>query len=180
MSRHDSYDGVAKTLHWAVAIAVLAAIPMGLAMLRVGSGPLQNQLFDLHRSFGALILGLMIIRVLWRLFHRPPPLDASMPALQVYAATAVHLLLYVLLIAVPLGGWIGTNMFPAQITVFGLFTLPEIAGADREMSKLVLGIHGWAGMAVGVLAVMHIGAALHHHFIRKDGLLFRMLPGRRD
>ncbi|MEQ9326214.1 MAG: cytochrome b [Rhodospirillales bacterium] len=180
MSRHDSYDGVAKILHWAVAIAVLAAIPMGLAMLRVGSGPLQNQLFDLHRSFGALILGLMIIRVLWRLFHRPPPLDAKMPALQVHAAAAVHLLLYVLLIAVPLGGWIGTNMFPAQISVFGLFTLPEIAGADREMSKLVLAIHGWAGIAVGVLAVMHIGAALHHHFIRKDGLLFRMLPGRRD
>ena len=103
MSRHDSYDGVAKILHWTVAIAVLAAIPMGLAMLRVGSGPLQNQLFDLHRSFGALILGLMIIRVLWRLFHRPPPLDAKMPALQVYAATAVHLLLYVLLIDPDLG-----------------------------------------------------------------------------
>jgi cytochrome b561 len=179
MNRHDSYDGVAKTLHWIVAISVLAAIPMGLAMLRVGSGPLQNQLFDLHRSFGALVLALMIVRVLWRLFHRPPPHAASMPALQAHAAAAVHLLLYVLLIAVPLGGWIGTNMFPAQITVFGLFTLPELAAPDREMSKLVLAVHGWAGIAVGVLAMMHIGAALHHHFIRKDGLLFRMLPGRR-
>lgn len=174
-----SYDGVAKTFHWVVAACVIAVIPMGIAMLRVGPGSLQNQLFDLHRSFGALVLALMALRLLWRLFHSPPPLEIDLAPAQRLAASAVHLLLYVLLIAIPLVGWIGTNMFPAQISVFGLFTLPELAGANRELSKTVLGIHGWAGFFVGGLVVMHIAAALHHQFIRKDGLIDRMLPGRR-
>ncbi|MRG70822.1 cytochrome b [Alphaproteobacteria bacterium HT1-32] len=173
-----SYTGTAKLLHWVIAFCVIAAIPMGIAMLRVGSGPLQNQLFDLHRSFGALILGLMALRIIWRLFHKPPPLDIELAPAQRFAAGATHILLYVLLLAIPLGGWIGTNMYPAQISVFGLFTLPALTGADREMSETVLWIHGWAGFAVGGLILMHIGAALHHHFIRKDGLLNRMLPGK--
>ena len=160
-----SYTGTAKLLHWVIALCVIAAIPMGIAMLRVGSGPLQNQLFDLHRSFGALILGLMALRIIWRLFHKPPPLDIELAPAQRFAAEATHILLYVLLLAIPIGGWIGTNMYPAQISVFGLFTLPAL-------------IHGWAGFAVGGLVLMHIGAALHHHFIRKDGLLNRMLPGK--
>jgi cytochrome b561 len=171
-----SYRWPAKLFHWLTAAAVITAIVLGFSMVSAEPGPRQNQLYDLHRSFGALILVLTGARLLWRLYSPPPPLVPGMPAWQEKAATGLHRLLYVLLFAMPLLGWAGTSAFPATITVFGLFELPPLLEPNRELSTILLGIHWRLGWVICVLLVGHIGAALYHHFIKKDDTLRRMLP----
>jgi cytochrome b561 len=172
-----AYTGGAKVLHWLTALAIFCALPLGFSMLRVAPGPLQNQLFDLHRSFGALILALAAVRLLWRLFVPPPPLVPALPRWQEIAAVGTHRALYVLIFAVPLMGWAGTSAYGAVITVFGLFQLPPILDKNKELADVLLDIHIGLVITLTTLIVLHIGAALHHHFVRKDDTLRRMLPG---
>lgn len=175
---HDAYTAAHKILHWLTALLVVVAVILGVAMVNVGRGSLQNALFDLHRSFGALILVVAGVRLLWRLYRPAPPPLAEIPRLQAIAARSVHALLYVFLFAMPLLGWAGTSAFGAKIMVFGLFELPPILDQDRELSKTLLWLHGWAGFVFTGLFTLHAAAALHHHFVRRDATLRRMLPDR--
>lgn len=169
------YRLTAQIFHWVSALCVLAGVTLGIAMLNVGQGPLQNQLFDLHRSFGALILALTGGRLLWRLYSPPPPM-LPMPAWQERAAQVAHAALYILLFVVPLVGWAGTSAFGAQIFVFGLFNLPMILAKDKEVADVLLPLHAALALTLCALLISHIGAAMFHHFIRKDETLKRMLP----
>ncbi len=171
------YSPVAKAFHWFTVLAILCTIPLGLAMLRV-EGPVQTQLFDLHRSFGALVLAVTALRLAWRVTHRPPQLPASLPAWQHTASRLVHGALYVLLFAAPLAGWAGTSAYRAPISVFGLFFLPPIAPEDRALSEKLFTLHIALTVALCVLLVAHIGAALYHRFVRHDDVLARMWPER--
>jgi cytochrome b561 len=175
-----SYRWPAKLFHWLTAAAVVTAIVLAFSMVGAEPGPAQNKLYDLHRSFGALILVLTGGRLLWRLYSPlyspPPPLVPGMPAWQEKAATGLHRLLYVILFTMPLLGWAGTSAFPARIMVFGLFELPPLVAPNRELSEILLGIHWRLGWLLCVLIAGHVGAALYHHFIRKDDTLRRMLP----
>lgn len=171
-----SYSPIAKAFHWLSAAAVLCTIPLGIAMLRV-EGPVQSRLFDLHRSFGALVLALTALRLAWRATHPPPPLPESLPAWQHQASSLVHKALYVLLFATPLAGWAATSAFPAPISVFGLFILPPILSPDRALSEKLFVVHMTLAGALCLLLAAHIGAALYHRFVRRDGVLTRMWPG---
>lgn len=171
------YRAPAQLLHWVTAVAVIAGVSLGFAMLNVAPGPLQNDLFNLHRSFGALILALTGLRLLWRLYAPPPPMVAGLPAWQARIAAITHILLYVLLFAVPLVGWAGTSAFGARIPVFGLFELPMILEKNEGLADILLPLHVALALSLCGLVIMHIGAALHHHFVRKDNTLRRMLPG---
>jgi cytochrome b561 len=170
-----AYDVTARTLHWITATLVLINLPLGLVIANKWGGPLQDDLYNLHRSIGALVIPIILVRFIYRLSHRPPPLPADVPPIQQLAAHATHWLLYGLLIVQPFLGWIGTSAYPAQIVVFGLFELPSIWWEDRPFSDLVLTVHGFVALTIACLVVAHIGAALHHHFVRKDAILARML-----
>lgn len=174
-TERKQYGPVAKILHWLSAAVIIAAVVLGFAMNSVEPGATQNRLYDLHRSFGALILLLTGGRLLWRLYSPPPPMP-DLPAWQAKSATFVHRLLYVLLIALPLLGWAGTSAFPAKIMIFGLFELPPIVEPDRELSELLLELHELAALTLCALIAAHIAAALYHHIFRKDDTLRRMLP----
>lgn len=171
------YSSIAKIFHWLTVLAVLCTIPLGLAMLRV-EGPVQTQLFDLHRSFGALVLAVTALRLAWRATHPSPPLPEGLPAWQHRVSGLVHGALYVLLFATPLAGWAGTSAYPAPISVFGLFVLPPILAADRALSETLFTVHIVLAGAMCVLLAAHIGAALYHRFVRHDGVLARMWPGK--
>lgn len=172
------YHAAAKAFHWLTAAAIFCVVPLGIAMTNASPGATQNQLYDLHRSFGALILGLAALRLLWRLFSPPPPLVDGLPRWQQLAARGTHCALYVLLFAVPLMGWAGTSAFRAPIVVFGLFELPPIAPQNRDLSAVLLDTHEILVFTLCAVLALHIAAALHHHFIRKDATLRRMLPRR--
>lgn len=170
------YTRVARALHWLIALLVLSAIPAGLAMVRIGSGPLQDWLFDFHRSLGFVVLVLIVVRIVWRLGHRPPPLPAGTPALQAVAAHVVHGALYLLLLIAPIVGWLATNAYGAPIAVFRLFELPVLIGKDEAVSKLLFGLHEVLGIAIAALVVVHIAAALFHQLVVRNGLIRRMWP----
>lgn len=169
------YGGVARLLHWLTAVLVLAMVPAGFIMIRVGPGTLQNSLFDFHRSAGVVLMVLTLVRLFWRLRHPPQPLPASVPIWQRRAAEAVHAGLYGFLLINPLIGWLATSAYGATIKVFGLFSLPPLTGQDRDLATSLFGLHMVLGLALTGLVLLHVAAALHHHFILRDGTLRRML-----
>jgi len=174
------YSATARAWHWFTALLVLTMIPIGITMVNVGPGPLQNTLFHLHRSIGVLLMPVILLRLAYRLRHPPPPLPADIPAIQQLAASSVHVALYVLLIVQPIVGWIGTSAFRAPILVFWLFELPPIWPEDRAFSDQVFQLHRAIGFLIVLLLAAHIGAALFHHFVRRDRVLLRMWSLKRS
>ncbi len=171
----DRYAAPARALHWLTAVLVIAMIPAGFVLLSLPAGPIQDTAFLLHRSTGVLLFALTALRLAWRLSHPPPPLPASIPAAQRAVAHAVHVALYGLLFAMPLVGWWATSAYGAPISVFGLFELPPLVAKDEALAERAFALHGALGIAMAVLIAAHAGAALQHHFVRRDGVLRRML-----
>ena len=171
------YTLTARILHWVTAALVLTMIPIGIAMANADFGPAQDVLYHLHRSIGAVLLPIVVLRLLYRLRHSTPPLPADIPAIQQLAAHATHWALYALLIVQPIAGWIATSAYRAPILVFWLFELPPIWPVDQPFSENAFAVHRLLGIAIALLLCAHIGAALFHHFIRKDRVLMRMVSG---
>ncbi|RIA55018.1 cytochrome b [Dichotomicrobium thermohalophilum] len=170
------YSLVAKVLHWLVAACVIFIIPAGIVMVNVElPDATRNTLYNLHKSFGVLILGLMAVRVGYRLTFGAPAASGALTPTQYLVSRIVHFTLYVLLIAMPILGWAGTSAFPAPVPVFGLFEMPALVGEDRELSKQLLAIHGYLGFFLTAVAILHIAAGLYHGVIRRDGVLSRMI-----
>jgi cytochrome b561 len=172
-----AYTAAARVLHWLVAVLVLLMIPLGIVIANEWGGPVQTPLYNLHKSIGAVLLPIIVVRLIYRWTHPPLPLPADIPPVQQLAAHATHWALYALLVAQPTVGWIATSAYPAPLPVFGLFELPHIWREDRAFSDQVMMLHRFVGIALAILLVGHIGAALQHHFIRKDRILLRMTTG---
>ena len=173
----SGYTLTARILHWLTAALVLTMIPIGIVMANADFGVWQDTLYHLHRSIGAVLLLLVLGRLIWRLGHPAPPLPADIPAIQQFAAHATHWALYGLLILQALVGWIATSAYRAPILVFWLFELPPVWPVDRPLSEKIFAVHRLIGIAIALLNCAHIGAALFHHFVRKDDVLMRMVRG---
>ena len=161
-------------MHWAMAALVLFVLVSGIVMSDLEWGPLKNQLYNLHRPIGLLILVLLAVRVVLRLVHGAPPADPSVSPLIHRAAGAAHAAFYALLLALPLVGWAATSAFRAPIPIFGLFEAPPIWPKDRALSETLFEVHEIMSDVLIVLIIAHAGAALVHHFIWKDDTLRRM------
>ncbi len=172
-----AYTITARVLHWLTAVLVLIMIPLGIVIANEWGGSRQESLYDLHKSIGAVILPLVIVRLINRLTHPPLPLPADVPAGLQLAAHATHWALYALLIAQSLIGWIATSAYPAPLPVFGLFELPKIWRQDQPFSEQLFVVHRWMGIVIAVVAAMHIATAVYHHFVRRDRVLMRMVTG---
>jgi cytochrome b561 len=172
-----AYSLTARVLHWLTATLVLILLPLGVVIANEWGGPLQDPLYDLHRSIGTLIIPLVILRLGYRLTHPPLPLPDEIPPLQQFAAHATHWGLYLLLVVQPFVGWVATSAYRAPIMVFGLFELPPIWPQDRPLSERLFVVHELIAAAIACLAAAHIAAALYHHFVRKDRVLMRMITG---
>lgn len=172
----QSYTPIAKALHWLTAVAIVTVVPLGIVMTTATASATQNRLYDLHRSVGALVLLLSALRLLWRLLTPPPPLVDGLASWQSVTARITHGLLYVFLFLVPGLGWAGTSAYGAKIMVFGLFELPPILAKDQALAATLLGLHEIAALTLCATLALHIAAAFHHHVVRKDDTLRRMLP----
>ncbi|MEW6121826.1 MAG: cytochrome b [Pseudomonadota bacterium] len=169
------YSAPARWIHWITALCVLLVIPFGFVMMRLPSGPWQDQLFDLHRSIGFTILCLAVLRVAVRLLIPPPPPAPGLAAWQRILSGAVHHLLYVLIFLMPLLGWGASSAFGAKVSVFGLFTLPDLVAKNEGLSDLLGETHAVLGFVMTGLVLLHIGGALMHA-LKGDGILSRMIP----
>jgi cytochrome b561 len=172
-----AYTLAARVLHWVTAVLILLLIPLGVLIANEWGGPLQDSLYDLHRSIGAVLMPIMAVRLIYRRTHPPLALPSDIASMQRRAAHATHWALYVLLLVQPFVGWIATSAYPAPVTVFGWFALPPIWVKNRALSEQLFSTHRWIGIAIACLVAAHIAAALHHHFVRRDRVLMRMITG---
>lgn len=176
-SRAPRYTHIAIALHWTIAILVLGTIVLGVYGANAG-GDLARAAKDIHKPVGILILALTLVRLGWRLAHRPPALPETMaPALR-RVARGTHVAFYVLLLVLPLSGWWMSSAVPVRHPIgFGAFAVPFLpvprgfaSAGPAHLAHVVLGF-----LMIG-LAALHILAALKHHFVDHDDILRRMLP----
>ncbi len=178
MNTRTRYTVTAKLLHWLIAIALLANLTLGLVMVDMAFSPAKLRYFNWHKWAGVTILVLVTLRLLWRLGHRPPPLPASMPRWQRLGAELTHYGLYALMFAIPLSGYFYSLAAGYPVVFLGLVKLPVLIGPDPELKTLLKDLHEVLNWTLLALLAAHVGAALKHHFIDRDDVLRRMLPGR--
>jgi cytochrome b561 len=171
------YTRTAVGLHWLIAVLVLAALFMGWTMTEMGVSPGKLKLYNYHKWLGVSILALALLRLGWRFTHRPPPME-TMPRWQQMAANSGHVLLYVLLLAVPLTGWAYSNASGYPIVYLGKLPLPDLVDRDKVLAAQLVKVHGTLAAVLAVTVALHVLAALGHHFIRKDRTLRRMFSWR--
>jgi cytochrome b561 len=174
------YSTVAIVLHWLLALLILAMFAVGLYMTDLPFSPQRLKLYNWHKWAGVTILALTLLRLGWRLTHRPPALPVAvtqtMPGWQTRAYHATHHLMYLLFFAVPLMGWAYSSAAGFPIVWFGQIPLPDLLPVNKELAELIRPLHKLLALALMALAALHIAAALKHHLIDRDGLLLRMLP----
>ena len=170
------YTRTAIALHWLMALLIIATFPLGLYMSDLALSPIKLKLYSYHKWIGIVILILLLARVLWRLTHRPPLFEVAMPRWQVFSAHAVHLMLYILLLVVPLSGWLMSSALGFQTVLFGVLPLPDLIGPDKALGAVLKSVHEILNYSLLGVVIVHVAAALQHHFIHRNGTLRRMLP----
>ena len=171
------YTKTAMSLHWLTALLIVGAFIMGLVMTSIpGFSPAKLRYFSWHKWLGVTVFALAVLRVVWRQFHRPPPHPAHIPAWQNRTADAVHMLLYFLIFAVPVSGYLYTLSAGVPVVYLGVWPMLVIMAPDPELKPVFRAVHYWLDMAMAALVFAHAGAALKHHFIDRDTVLKRMLP----
>jgi cytochrome b561 len=175
----NRYNTVAIVLHWMIALLIIGLIVFGLLMTQEWV-PNRFVIYQWHKSIGIAVLVLSVMRLFWRLTHKPPALPTTMPKWQHLASHATHGLFYGLMIVMPLLGWamVSASELPIPTVLFGLIPLPDMPGvpeADVVASRFRL-LHEIGAKLFIALIVLHIGAALKHHFKDRDDVLRRMAP----
>ena len=176
------YTAVAMLLHWVLAVAILTAFSVGLYVEDLPFSPNKLKLINWHKWAGVTILALSLLRLVWRLTHRPPALPArieqAMPSWQRVAHHGTHHLMYLLFFAVPLLGWAYSSAKGYPIVWFGVLPLPDFVSPNPALADALKPLHALAAWGLIGLVGLHVAAALKHQFIDRDGLLDRMRPGR--
>jgi cytochrome b561 len=171
------YTKTAMSLHWLMSLLIVAAFIMGVVMTGMsGFSVTKLRYFSWHKWLGVTVFGLAVVRVLWRTFHTPPPHLTQMPEWQHHTANAVHLLLYVLIFAVPLSGYLYTLSAGVPVVYFGVWHMPDLMAPNPDWKPVLRAVHYWLDMTLAAIVVAHAGAALKHHVIDRDDVLKRMLP----
>jgi cytochrome b561 len=170
------YSTVSLTLHWG--IALLVAVQVGLITAHEAiEGPMSRTMIEWHKSVGMTILVLTLGRIVWRLMNPALPLPVDAPRWQNILARTTHILFYVLLIGLPLGGWASASAAGRAVEWFGLFSWPSLpVPLDRTLAKTFIGAHEAGVKVLYVLLALHVAGALKHHFLDRDNILHRMLP----
>lgn len=169
------YTLPAITLHWLLAAAIIANFALGTYMNELPISPSRLRLFNWHKWAGITILALSAVRLLWRLSHSPPA-EPPMPAWQTRLAHAVHRALYVLFFAVPMAGWAYSSASGFSVVVFGVLPLPDWVPVSTSWAEALKTTHKVLAITLGLLVLLHVAAALKHHWVDRDGLLQRMRP----
>lgn len=172
----ERFGAVAKNFHWLIAAIVVCLIGVGLYISDLDPSPLKFSLSFWHKSFGITVLALMVLRLVWRFANTQPAALANHKKWEKLFAKAIHGVLYICLFAMPLSGWAMSSAKGFSVSVFGWFTLPDIAGQNKELGHLLREAHEIIANVLIVCIVLHFGGALKHHIIDKDSTLRRMLP----
>ena len=184
MTDTQSYNSIAKFLHWTIALAILGMIALGWYMGDVPrDNPMRSTYFQLHKSIGITIMLLSIFRLGWRFTHAAPPLPNNMASWEVLLGKATVILFYVLMIGIPFAGWAMVSSSPRNIPTELFWAVPwphlpvlPTLENKKEISEQFEELHGFLAYSILVFLVLHVGGALKHHFIKRDNVALRMAP----
>ncbi|MFD0739326.1 cytochrome b [Lysobacter koreensis] len=175
----DRWGAISQLLHWSIVVLLTAIAVLGLYMVDLPNSPDKIKLYSLHKSLGLTLLGLLLLRIGWRVYAGAPHPVAGTPAWQERIATATHAAMYVLMFALPVSGWVLNSAAGYPLQWFGLFNLPRIVANDAELHELAESLHEAGFWLLLALVLAHAGAAFYHHLFQHDATLTRMLPRRR-
>ncbi|WP_172202542.1 cytochrome b [Niveibacterium sp. COAC-50] len=170
------YTRTAIALHWLIALLIFIAFPVGLYMVDLPLSPQKLKIISWHKWAGITVLALVLVRILWRATHRPPALPDSMSGIEKLAAHGAHHLLYLLMIAVPMAGWLMSSAKGFPVVWFGVLPLPDLIGKSEPLAEFFEEAHEILAWLMALIVVAHAAAAVKHHFAARDGVLARMLP----
>jgi cytochrome b561 len=170
------YSSLAQIFHWVIAGLIIVQFTLGRLAVPLPLGVHKLALLARHKSVGMTILMLAVLRLLWRIWHPAPPLPTGMRRWERAGARATHLAFYVLLFAMPLTGWTMSSAKNYSVSWFGLFTWPNLIGKNETAFNVLRTTHDTLSGLLFAVAVLHILAALKHHFWNRDDVLVRMLP----
>lgn len=172
----QSWGAVAQFFHWTVALGVIGLAVVGLLMQELPASPTKIKIYALHKSIGMTVLALVVLRLVWRLFDRRPAYPPAMPGWQRLLASLTHGGLYLLMLAMPISGWLYNSASNFALRWFNLFSIPPLTGPDPQLKALAHDLHGYGFYLLALLFAAHLGAALKHHYLDRDDTLRRMLP----
>ncbi len=165
-----------RRLHWATALLLVVMFALAWTLNALSPSPAGATLVYLHRSFGLVILAVVVLRLLWRATHRIEPLPGVSPRWERWLAAAVQAALYLALLAMPLVGWFASALSGDTVRVFGL-ALPDMVAMNEDASDRLFALHGALGWVILGLVALHVLGALRHHVVKRDELLNRMRIG---
>jgi cytochrome b561 len=168
------YTRTAKGLHWLMAVLIIGLLVLGIYMHELPLSPRKLQLYAWHKWAGVTVFVLLWLRLAWRISHRPPPLAPTLSARARMAAHWGHGLLYALMALIPLSGWLMSSAKGFQTVWFGVLPLPDVVGRNAALGDALQSLHQGLNLMLMLTLAGHIGAALWHHFIRRDDTLRRM------
>ncbi len=176
MFESPRYNRIAVLLHWLIAALIVAAFGLGVVMVDIpGLTPTKLKYFSWHKWLGVTVLALVAVRLLWRLWHGAPA-PVRMPAWQQRSATVVHVLLYLLMFAVPISGYFYSLAAGVPVVYLGVLPLPELIGPDPVLKPVLKNLHLFLVYTMLAFVIIHVLAVLKHQLLDRDGLLQRMLP----
>lgn len=170
------YGAVAQLAHWLTALLLAGAFAVGFYMVGLKLSPTKLQLFSYHKWIGVTVFAVTLLRLAWRLWSPPPALPAAMPAWERRSAEITHRLLYLLVVAVPLSGWLMSSAKGFQTVYFAVLPIPDLLDKNAALGAALESVH-WTlnKLLLGVVTV-HVLAALKHQFVNRDEVMQRMLP----
>jgi cytochrome b561 len=172
----DSYGLIAKTFHWIIAPMIIGMLAVGFIMTAMEPAPTKFFIYGLHKSTGIVILGLVFLRLLWRIYNPSPKLPRELTSWHRRMGKLSPIVLYSLLFLMPISGYILSEAGGYPISIYGLFTVPNFVEKNAEISKLASTIHEYGAFVFIGILILHLSAALYHHFVLKNSVLQRMLP----
>lgn len=175
---NQRYTTTAIALHWLMALGLIGAFAIGFYMPDLALSPTKLKLYSWHKWAGVTLFLLVLLRLAWRLLYPPPPLPTSIPAGLRFASLVMHWLLYALMIAIPLSGWLMSSAQGFQTAWFGVLPLPDLLDKDVALGERLQVLHEVLNYILLGLVVIHTSAALKHHFIDRNDVLTRILPLR--
>lgn len=176
--KNNQYTSTAITLHWLMALLLVSLFIVGVYMHELTLSPWKLKIYSWHKWAGVTAFLLVLIRLGWRISHRPPKLPLNMPKIMQLVAHIGHIMLYLLMIAIPLSGWLMSSAKGVQTVYFGVLPIPDLLTKNKELGELLRTVHMSMNFTLAALVIGHTGAAIKHHLIDKDDVLTRMLPKR--
>lgn len=171
------YSAPARIIHWLMAALILLTIPAGLVMVQPGlDRGLQNALFLYHKNVGILLLALVVIRITVRLSRPAPRLPSHLPTWQARIAGLSHGALYVLMVVLPVAGYIRVKAGGFPIESLDALGVPSLVARSDAVAEIAKSVHFVAGLTIAAVICLHVGAALFHAIVKRDGVFSRMWP----